>query len=121
MPCRPRSREDLRHLLDVMQLVRHQLKPDLKLLGTLLSTFTVFPLLTCVRLNSKAVGRVIRTHPAKPLRPKIRLLVDPLGRRVISDRIVDLSEEPLLYIEDSVPEPGSGDDPDGDSKLAEAG
>ena len=35
MPCRPRSREDLRHLLDVMQLVRHQLKPDLKLLGTL--------------------------------------------------------------------------------------
>ena len=76
---------------------RHYLK-------ALLSVFSIFPLFSLVRLNSDAVGKVIETHPSHPLRPKLRIIYDSQKRKVPTERIVNLPENPLLYIVDSVDE-----------------
>jgi len=73
-----------------------------KHLKALLNTFTVFPLYSCVRLNSDAIGRVIETYPDQPMRPKIRIIYDSQKQKVLTDRIVALPDDPLLYIVDSV-------------------
>jgi len=73
------------------QFERHYIK-------SLLRVFTVFPLHSCVELNSGAFGRVIETHPDQPMRPKLKILMDSQRRKVLVERIIDLPAEPLLNI-----------------------
>jgi len=75
-----------------------------KHLKALLHTVSIFPLSTLVRLNSNAIGRVIQTFPDCPMRPRLRIEFDSQGRKVLSERVVHLPDNPLLYIVDSVSE-----------------
>ncbi len=77
---------------------------DRDYMKSLLRVFTVFPLHSCVQLNSEAIGRVIATHPEQPMRPKLQILMDSQRRKTLVERIVDLPEEPLLNIVRSVSE-----------------
>lgn len=69
-----------------------------------LSIFTAFPIHSYVRLNSDAIGKVIETYSNQPLRPKIQILYDSQKRKVLTQKIVSLPEDPLLHIIDSVSE-----------------
>jgi len=71
-------------------------------LKSLLNVFTVFPIHSYVRLNSGAIGKVVETHVDQPLRPKLKIVLDSHGRKVLTKRIVDLPQTPLLNIVDSV-------------------
>lgn len=71
-------------------------------LKALINSFSIFPIYSYVRLNSGAIGRVIQTHSDHPMRPKVQVIYDSQERRVLTDRIIDLPENPLLYITDSV-------------------
>ena len=73
-----------------------------KHLKALLNVFSIFPLQSCVRLNSNAIGRVIETYPDLPMRPRIQVVFDSQQRRVLTERILNLPDDPLLYIVDSV-------------------
>jgi HD-GYP domain-containing protein (c-di-GMP phosphodiesterase class II) len=73
-------------------------------LKALLSTFSIFPIYSCVRLNSGAIGRVMETYADQPMRPRIQIICDSQNRKVLTERIVNLLENPLLYIVDSVSE-----------------
>ncbi|MCF8050001.1 MAG: HD-GYP domain-containing protein [Desulfobacterales bacterium] len=75
-----------------------------KHLKALLNAFSIFPLSTYVQLNSNAVGRVIETYPDQPMRPRLQIEYDSQGRKVLTERIVNLPENSLLYIVDSVEE-----------------
>ncbi|MBF8251397.1 MAG: HD-GYP protein, partial [Deltaproteobacteria bacterium] len=55
-----------------------------------------------VVLNSKAIGRVVETNEASPLRPIIEMLYDSMGKKLAEKKIVKLQDTPLLYITDSV-------------------
>ena len=57
-----------------------------------------------MKLNTGAVGRVIQTNGANPLRPKIEIIVDAQKRRVEVPRTLDLREQPVLYVVDAVEE-----------------
>ena len=70
----------------------------------LLSIFTAFPIHSYVRLNSHAIGKVIETYPDQPMRPKIQILYDSQKRKVLTEKIVALPEDPLLHIVDSINE-----------------
>jgi HD-GYP domain-containing protein (c-di-GMP phosphodiesterase class II) len=74
-------------------------KPYLK---ALLNVFSVFPIYSYVRLNSNAIGRVIETYPARPIRPKIQIVFDAQNRRQLTKQIVNLQENQLLHIVDYV-------------------
>lgn len=71
-------------------------------LKSLLNVFTVFPIHSYVRLNSGAVGKVIEAHAEQPLRPKLKIVLDANKRRILTPRIIDLPETPLLNIVDCV-------------------
>jgi len=75
-----------------------------KHLKSLLSIFTVFPIHSYVRLNSNAIGKVIETYADQPIRPKLQIIYDSQGRKVLTERIVVLPDNPLLNVVDSVPE-----------------
>ena len=75
-----------------------------KHLKALLNIFSIFPLSSYVRLNSNAIGQVIETYPDYPMRPKLQIIYDSQKQRVLTDRIIDLSKNPLLNITDSVSE-----------------
>jgi HD-GYP domain-containing protein (c-di-GMP phosphodiesterase class II) len=77
---------------------------DRDYMKSLLRVFTVFPLHSCVQLNSEAVGRVIEIHPHQPMRPKLQILMDSQRRKTLVERIIDLPEEPLLNIVRSISE-----------------
>jgi HD-GYP domain-containing protein (c-di-GMP phosphodiesterase class II) len=79
------------------QFERHYVK-------ALLRVFTVFPLHSCVELNSGAFGRVIETHADQPMRPTLKVLMDSQRRKVLVERLIDLPAESLLHIVRSVSE-----------------
>jgi hypothetical protein len=57
-----------------------------------------------VKLNSDAIGKVIETYPDQPMRPKIQIIYDSQKRKVLTEKIVALPEDPLLHIVDSISE-----------------
>lgn len=75
-----------------------------RILKVFLNQISLFPVETYVRLNNKSIGQVLSTDQKQPLRPTIQLLYDGLGNRMEKQEVVRLSENPLLYIIDSIHE-----------------
>ena len=74
-----------------------------KYIKALLNTCSIFPVDSYVQLNSNAIGRVIETYPEHPMKPKLQVVYDSQGHRVLTERIVDLNVNSILFIVDSVP------------------
>jgi HD-GYP domain-containing protein (c-di-GMP phosphodiesterase class II) len=70
-----------------------------------LDQISLFPVNSYIKLNNGAVGRVIATNESQPLRPAIELLYDKSEKRLESPQVINLSDNPLLYIEQSVKVP----------------
>ena len=99
------QRERFLHFKAVKEIIRTcKHKFQRRYLKALLNIFSIFPLYSFVELNSGAIGRVIRTHPDQPLRPALRIYYDSQKSRLLTERIVDLPEHPLLHIVDSINE-----------------
>jgi HD-GYP domain-containing protein (c-di-GMP phosphodiesterase class II) len=77
-----------------------------EILKAFLSTFSIFPIHSYVKLNSGAVGRVIEIYEDHPLRPKIRIVSDAQGREPPMPRLIDLRRQPILCIKEAVWEEG---------------
>ena len=99
------QREKILHFYAVKEIIKtgkDKFQP--RFLKALLNTFSIFPLNSYVRLNSGAIGRVVRTYPDQPMRPKVQIIYDSQSKRVLTERYINLPEHSLLYIVDSVPE-----------------
>ena len=69
-----------------------------------LNQISLFPVNTYVRLNNKSIGRVLCTDKNQPLRPTIELVYDSSGHKMVNRELIQLSENPLLYITESLHE-----------------
>lgn len=69
-----------------------------------LNQVSFFPLGSYVKLNDRSLGRVVNTDSDFPLRPTVEILNDNHGSRLQKERIVDLSEQLLLYVTGSMDE-----------------
>lgn len=99
------QREKYSHFSAVKQVIKiGKRRYPKKYLKALLNIFSIFPLHSYVKLNSHAIGRVIETYPEQPLRPKIEVVFDSQGRRVLAKHVINLSENSILYVVDSVAE-----------------
>jgi len=99
------QREKFLHFVAAKEIIKSGKKSfKTEHLKALLNIFSVFPLQSHVKLNSGAVGKVIATYPDQLMRPKLRILYDSQGRKVLTERIIDLPENPLLYIVDAMAE-----------------
>jgi HD-GYP domain-containing protein (c-di-GMP phosphodiesterase class II) len=75
-----------------------------RILKVFLNQISLFPVNTLVRLNNKSIGRVLSTDKKQPLRPAVELLFDAKGNRLQKRETIGLSENPLLYIVESIAE-----------------
>jgi HD-GYP domain-containing protein (c-di-GMP phosphodiesterase class II) len=99
------QREKLTHFTAVKEIINTcKNRFQRKHLKLLLSIFTAFPIHSFVRLNSNAIGKVIETYPEQPMRPKLQIVFDSQKRKVLTERIIALPDNPLLNIVDSVPQ-----------------
>ena len=99
------QREKLTHFTAVKEIINTcKNRFQRKHLKSLLNIFTAFPIYSFVRLNSNAIGKVIETYPDQPMRPKLKIVYDSQKRKVLTERIVVLPDNPLLNIVDSVSE-----------------
>ncbi len=97
------QREKFHHFIAVKEVIKSgKYLFQRKHLKALLNIFFLFPIYSYVRLNSNAIGRVIETYPDQPMRPRIQILFDSQQRQVLIERIVNLPDDPLLYLVDSV-------------------
>ena len=105
MPPPPRPR--LRPHEAIREIVRskHEAFPS-QLVKALLSEISVFPPGTLVRLNTGEVGRVTAVNRNHPLRPRVEIVADGKGQRLVSPKTNDLADAPFLYITGAVAEGG---------------
>jgi HD-GYP domain-containing protein (c-di-GMP phosphodiesterase class II) len=105
MPPAPRPR--LRPHEAIREIVRakHEAFPS-PLVKALLSELSVFPPGTLVRLNTGEVGRVTAVNRHHPLRPRVEIVADGKGQRLMTPKSTDLAEAPFLYITGAVAEGG---------------
>jgi HD-GYP domain-containing protein (c-di-GMP phosphodiesterase class II) len=75
-----------------------------KIRKVFLHQISFFPVNTYVMLNNKSIGRVLSTDKQQPLRPTIEVLFNSAGKRLEKPEVIKLSENPLLYITESVHE-----------------
>lgn len=69
-----------------------------------LKEISLYPLGSFVRLNNKAIGQVIGTDRARPLRPDVKIFFDGEGNRVNEPTILRLDQNSIYFIQDSVSE-----------------
>jgi HD-GYP domain-containing protein (c-di-GMP phosphodiesterase class II) len=74
------------------------------ILKVFLNQISFFPAGSYVKLNDLSVGRVITANPEFPLKPTVEILYDHEGARVTEPQIVNLSQQPSLYIIESIDE-----------------
>ncbi len=79
---------------------------DRSLIKALIDIVSIFPLGSLVKLNNGEIGRVVGTSRLHPTRPTVDILVDPRGRRLPEPRLLNLQDEPMLYIVDPAIEEG---------------
>jgi len=105
MPPAPRPR--LRPHEAIREIVRSKREAfPSQLVKALLSEISVFPPGTLVRLNTGEVGRVTAVNRHHPLRPRVEIVADGKGQRLVSPKTTDLAEAPFLYITGAVAEGG---------------
>jgi hypothetical protein len=76
--------------------------PD-RVLKALIQALSPYPVGSLVRLNTGEIGRVVAKDKERPLRPVVEVLVRG-GKRLEESMVTDLSQSPLLNIQDSLTE-----------------
>jgi HD-GYP domain-containing protein (c-di-GMP phosphodiesterase class II) len=73
-----------------------------RILKIFLDQISFFPVGSYIKLNNGSIGRVISTEKNQPLRPTIELLYDGSGKKLANPQTIQLSDNPLLFIDSSV-------------------
>ena len=68
----------------------------------LLTKLSCFPLGSYVKLNSKAICKVVEINEDSPLRPTVEILFDSQRRKLSRKKVINLADAPLLYITGTV-------------------
>lgn len=71
---------------------------DPEILRSLVNILTFFPIGSFVKLNTGEIGIVINISRVGTMRPTVKILFDSEGHALDSPKIVNLLEEPQLYV-----------------------
>ena len=100
--ARPHRKRFLPHEAVRELVVKEKTSFPTRILKCLIQQFSVFPLGTRVKLNTGEIGEVVELNPQYPLRPVIKVYMDP-GPVVLQEpRMQDLSRTALVHIAEVV-------------------
>ena len=99
---RPHRKRFLPHEAVRELVIKEKAAFSTRILKALIQQFSVFPLGTRVQLNTGEVGEVVEMNSQHPLRPVVRVYLDP-GRIALREpRVQDLSKTSLVHITEVV-------------------
>ena len=99
---RPHRKRFLPHEAVRELVVKEKTSFPTRILKCLIQQFSVFPLGTRVQLNTGEIGEVVELNPQYPLRPVLKVYMDP-GRVALREpRLQDLSKTSLVHITEVV-------------------
>ena len=99
---RPHRKRFLPHEAVRELVVKEKALFSTRILKCLIQQFSVFPLGTRVQLNTGEIGEVLELNPQYPLRPIVKVYMDP-GRVALREpRLQDLSKTSLVHITEVV-------------------
>ena len=79
---------------------------DRRLVKAFIHIVSIFPLGSLVKLNNGEIGRVVGTSKSHPTRPTVDILMDSHSCRLPEPRLIQLEDEPMLYVVDPAIEEG---------------
>ncbi len=68
----------------------------------LLKYISIFPVGALIRVSTGEIGRVIKTNLETPMRPVVAIVFDRRGEKALTQKILDLSKQLLIYVENCV-------------------
>jgi HD-GYP domain-containing protein (c-di-GMP phosphodiesterase class II) len=73
---------------------------DPEILKIFIKSLGIYPIGSIVLLSDASIGRVIENHPDAPLRPRIRVMIDSLGKTHLQEEgaVIDLMDDRSLFI-----------------------
>ncbi|MBU8914413.1 MAG: HD-GYP domain-containing protein [Spirochaetales bacterium] len=73
---------------------------DPDIIKVFIRTMGIYPMGSVVLLNNASIGRVVDVNNAAPLRPRVKIMIDPNGREHPKDggEIIDLALDKNLFI-----------------------
>lgn len=77
-------------------------KFDFRVVQTFLASVAAYPIGTAVKLNTGALGLVVRQNESLPTRPVLRLVKETMDGLTATDKIVDLTHELTTMIVDTI-------------------
>jgi HD-GYP domain-containing protein (c-di-GMP phosphodiesterase class II) len=95
-PFRPGTLDGHATIRDLAQKNKKQY--DEKILKALVYTLSVYPVGTGVQLSNNSKGIVLRTDPAKPRCPIVKVIFDPDGKKLAESPLIQVSENQGLSI-----------------------
>ena len=75
---------------------------DPKIVRALIMSMGIYPIGSLVLLNNSSIGKVVEIHSEAPLRPKLQLIIDEYGDRLLEPVFTDLFEAKGLFIAKAV-------------------
>ncbi|MDP2939678.1 MAG: HD-GYP domain-containing protein [Candidatus Omnitrophota bacterium] len=99
----PRSyRERLHPYEAIRDILKNKEHFDFKFLKVLIEKIGIFPLGSWVQLSTNEMGIVTKVNKDSPLKPIVRIVLDPQERKLAEERIIDLSTNPTIYVKKPV-------------------
>lgn len=105
---RPYRKRFLPHEAVRELVVKEKASFSTKILKCLIQQFSVFPLGTRVQLNTGEIGEVVELNPQYPLRPIIKVYMDPGRVELREPRLQNLSQTSLVHITEVVQDDQQG-------------
>ncbi|GEM_PF-3368373 len=97
----------------IQQLVDNEYNSyDQYFMKALLHHITMFPVGAWVKINSGDIGKIVRTNPEKPMRPVVDIVYNRKGKRLPEPRLMDMSKQLLVHVEQCIDPEGLQGDPD---------
>ncbi len=75
---------------------------DPRITKSLLNAVGLHPIGSIVQLNNLYIGRVIENHKNAVLRPKVELLINNIGKKMTSSKVINLYNNKKLFIKKAV-------------------
>jgi hypothetical protein len=95
-PFRPGTLDGHATIMELAQKNRKQY--DEKILKALVYTLSVYPVGTAVQLSNNSRGIVLKTDPAKPRCPVVKVVRDPEGNKLVDPQLVQVSDTQGLSV-----------------------
>jgi HD-GYP domain-containing protein (c-di-GMP phosphodiesterase class II) len=95
-----RARREALIAFDAIQLLMkdHSQEYDSRVFRAMVRQISLFPVGSRVRLNNGSIARVASINPDNFYRPKVEMVQDPSGKKMVGGSSVDLADSPFLYI-----------------------